>query len=255
MSLIQSEEKITYDCRWSTDVDDKFIEDFSVVEREVFGEYTGETFRNKYVGNIYGPSVLVIAYINQTPVAARALWRNDIEGTPCYQPCDTCVLDLCRGKGIFKTMTEKAMDLLPQGCQVYNFPNPNSYPGYIKMGWKLRSEYRERLFTMRRYLKEHPLSMDDEYADWWLKKGDTYKYLKIGKRYFLVSYIGRVCCYRVLAEISEVVAKRYARLMLGVVFYRSKATTFYNKRLLPLRVVSLQEGEILYIPPWKMDAI
>ena len=42
-----------YDCRFSDNLDEKFIEDFISVEKAVFGEYTREYFDKKFIKNIF----------------------------------------------------------------------------------------------------------------------------------------------------------------------------------------------------------
>lgn len=247
--------EIFYDCRWSDCVDDKFIKDFIVTENAVFGgNYTEEHFRKKYIDNIYGKSVVEVVYLDGEPVAARGLWRNDIDGKPSYQPGDTCVTEVCRGKGIFTEMTKRSIEMLSADDLIYNFPNQNSYPGYIKMGWKLVGEYGMVVFTKaKKYLVEHPVKLNKEYADWWLNGKEGIFYIKCGNEYFLVRYMKKLC-YRIIACADREVALRYKKASLGVCFYRSQRKTFYNKKLgMPLHVVSKQD--IKYVPLWKMDVI
>lgn len=247
--------EIIYDCRWSDDVDEKFIEDFIATENAVFNNnYTKEQFQKKYIDNIFGKSIVEVVYLDGAPVAARGLWRNDVNGKKAYQPGDTCVTDACRGKGIFTVMTKKSIEMTDEDDLIYNFPNQNSYPGYMKMGWKLVGEYGLVLFTgNKRYLREHPQKMDLEYANWWID-GDTGLFMKKkGKEYYLVRKIRRFC-YRIIACVVEEVAKKFPPMPLGICFYRSTRKTFYNKKLgAPLHVVS--KSEIDNIPLWKMDVI
>lgn len=246
---------IIYDCRWSDAVDEKFINDFIDTEKAVFHcNYTKEFFKKKYVDNIYGKSVVEVVYLDGEPVAARGLWRNDIYGKPSYQPGDTCVTEVCRGKGIFTEMTKKSLELLNEDDIVYNFPNQNSFPGYMKMGWKLVNEYGLKLFVSNKeYLKEHPIKMDTEYADWWLNSRKGFFYFKKGGQYYLVRKM-RKGCYKIAACVEKEVANRYSRKPFGICFYRSTKKTFYNKKLgLPVHVVSKQDIE--YIPIWKIDVI
>lgn len=247
--------EIVYDCRWSDSIDEKFINDFIKIQNAVFGGgYTKKLFIKKYVENIYGKSVVEVVYLDGEPVAARGLWRNDIFGTSSYQPGDTCVTEVCRGKGIFTEMTKKSLEFLSDGDVIYNFPNQNSYPGYIKMGWHLVKEYGFILFkSAKKYLKEHPIKMDKEYADWWLKDADCFSYFKSGKEYFLVRPL-RKFGYKICACVPKEVALNFKRKPFGICFYRSEKKTFYNKKMgLPIRVVSKQN--IDYIPLWKMDVI
>ncbi|MBE6673954.1 MAG: GNAT family N-acetyltransferase [Ruminococcaceae bacterium] len=247
--------EIIYDCRWSDNVDDKFIADFIATENAVFNcGYTEELFRKKYIDNIFGKSIVEVVYLDGQPVAARGLWRNDVDGKRSYQPGDTCVTEICRGKGIFTEMTKKSLELTEEGDLIYNFPNQNSFPGYMKMGWKLVGEYGLVLFGgNKRYLSEHPQKMDAEYADWWLDEKNEFFVKKSGKEYYLVRKI-RGVWYRIVACVEEDVAKRFPKMGFGVCFYRSTRKTFYNKKLgAPLHVVS--KGDAVNIPLWKMDVI
>ena len=246
---------IIYDCRWSTDVDEKFISDFCKVEHEVFHNgYSKEYFEHKFIRNIYGASVLEVVYVDDNPSAARALWRNDLDGREAYQPGDTCVLDNCRGKGVFTEMTMRSIAMLPKDAIIYNFPNHKSYPGYMKMGWKLLHEYGVRLFTVKRYLTEHPKMMDDDYASWWVIGNDNLYYIKRGLRYFLVRKDRRPFMKHVVACVDEKVAKSFPKSSCGLFFYPSEKETFYNRRFLKSHVVCRNSG-LNYIPTWKIDAL
>ena len=247
--------EIIYDCRWSDRLDDKFIQDFLDTANAVFGGgFTRELFQRKYQDNIYGNSVVVVVYLDGNPVAARGLWRNDIGGKESYQPGDTCVLEVCRGKGVFTEMTKQSMALLPEDARVYNFPNRNSYPGYIKMGWHLVGDYGMVLFSgVKEFFREHPQTMDKAYADWWLSDDAGFYSMKVGASYFLVRPMYRFC-YKICAAVERETAERFPKMPPGICFYRSKKKTFYNKHLgLPLHVVSKQT--IDYVPIWKMDVI
>lgn len=248
------ESDIKYDCRWSGKVDNHFMEDFLQVQNEVFHHGTKEDFIRQFTNNIYGESVIVVVYIDHRPVAARALWRNDIYGKEAYQPGSTCVLEICRGRGIFTEMTERALDMLPTGAIVYNFPNPYSYPGYIKMGWTLLHDYKMRLFiSYKAYIHEHPVKIDDEYFEWWLK-GRTLTYMHRKGHFFLLNKDHRPFCYRILGEVSETAAKCFPQTRIGLFFYKSTRQTWYNKRQLYSHVVT-RNPEVGYIPTWKIDAI
>ncbi len=56
---------------------------------------------------------------------------------------DTATRPGCQRKGLFSTLTMKAMnDLTAEGAQfVFNTPNEKSLPGYLKMGWSIVSEW------------------------------------------------------------------------------------------------------------------
>ena len=246
---------IVYDCRWTTDLDEKFIADFCKVEHEVFhNHYSRELFDHKFVNNIYGPSVLEVVYIDGEASAARALWRNDIEGREAYQPGDTCVMENCRGKGVFSEMTKRSIALLPINAIIYNFPNHLSFPGYMKMGWSLLHEYGIRLFTPGRYLKEHSMKMDNDYARWWVMGNKHLSYLKKGGKYFLVKPDRRPLMKHIVACVDEEVAKAFPKSSIGLFFYPSEKKTFYNRRFMKSHVVC-RNSDFQYIPTWKIDAL
>ena len=249
-------ENIIYDCRWSGEADDKFAEDFISTVSKVFKfEYTRELFDRKYINNIYGESVLVVVYINGRPEGARGLWRNDIHERESYQPGDTCVTEACRGKGIFSEMTKRSVAMLPENAIIYNFPNDNSYPGYMKMGWTLVNDYGFVLFSKKAYNKEHPEKMSVEYANWWVTEDRGILYKKKGKEYFLVKRLNKPFCYQVIASTEKEVAERFPNAKIGIYFFRSQKKTFYNKKMgLPLHVVC-KNPEISNIPLWKIDAL
>lgn len=245
---------IVYDCRWSDALDENFISDYLSVQQEVFNCGTREEFELQFEKNIYGRSVVVVVYVDEKPAAARALWRNDVSGRESYQPGSTCVLPVCRGKGIFSEMTKRAMAMLPDNAIIYNFPNPNSYPGYIKMGWKLLHDYNVCLLTCYdEYKKEHPVMMSSDYANWWVK-GRNLTYTKCFGHYFLLQKDHRPLCYRILAEVEEQTAKMFPHTRCGLFFYKSEKQTWYNKRFALGHVVT-RNPELGYIPTWKIDAI
>lgn len=246
---------ILYDCRWTTELDEKFIADFCTVEQSVFRNiYSMEYFEQKYIRNIYGPSVLEVVYIDGVRSAARALWRNDIEGREAYQPGDTCVMENCRGKGVFSEMTKRAITLLPPDAIIYNFPNQYSYPGYMKLGWSLLHEYGVRLFTPKRYFKEHPIKMDNQYARWWVEGNKHLSYLKKGDKYFLVRPDRRPLMKHIVACIDEEVARLFPKSSFGIFFYPSEKETIYNRRFMKSHVVC-RNSDMKYIPTWKIDVL
>lgn len=249
------EESIIYDCRWSDALDAKFVRDFRNMCSTVFNyDFTDYEFNRKFIDNPYGKSVLVVVYLDGKPCAARALWRNDINGKESYQPGDTCVLEICRGKGIFPEMTRRAIAMLPKDAIIYNFPNQNSVKGYLNMGWSLLHDYHMNLFTTyKTYKKEHPYAMDDEFADWWIK-GRQLLYIKRDGYYFLIAKHSRRFCYRVIAEVSEKTATQFPRKRLGIMFYLGDKVCWYNKRFASNHVVT-KNPEIGYIPTWKIDAV
>lgn len=247
-------ENIVYDIRWSDQLDEKYINDFLYVQHEVFHCGSCEEFKRQFEDNIYGKSIIVVVYLDGNPVAARGLWRNDIEGREAYQPGSTCVLPICRGKGIFKTMTMQAIARLSPSAIIYNFPNNNSFPGYMKMGWNLLHDYRARLYlSYKDYHEEHPMIADKDYVDWWLL-GKNLFYVQRGGHYFLVQKDHRPFCWHILAEVDKESALGFPKMKWGILFYKSTMVTWYNKRLGASHVV-FRGRDLKYIPTWKIDAV
>jgi hypothetical protein len=59
------------------------------------------------------------------------------------QSCDSAVLEQYRGKGIFTSIIQNAQkELQSQGVDfLFGFPNSNSYPGFIKLGWRHEADF------------------------------------------------------------------------------------------------------------------
>lgn len=247
---------LKYDSRWSDKADDKFISDYNLLQNTVFQNgYSKELFKKKYLENIYGPSIIIVVYGNGKPIGARAFWRNDIDGIEAYQPGDVCVLEECRGKGVFTEMTKRAFAMLPKDAIIYTFPNSNSFPAHLKMGNKLIASYYPRLFSHKRYQKEHTLKLDKEYAKWWLTSNDRIEFIERQRAFYLVSDYGLPFMYMVLAEVDEKTAKMFHRANpFGIYFYRSTKQSFYNKNKRPLYIVCKNEN-VIYIPTWKVDSL
>lgn len=102
----------------------------------------GLSFWNwKYEKNPFGQTKLHKITHGDKIIGCGTLWPFQfvLKGKElrAYQPCDTVVLKEYRGKGLFSKLNRKrisdaeleAVDFL------FNFPNSQSLPGYIKMGW------------------------------------------------------------------------------------------------------------------------
>lgn len=98
-------------------------------------------WRWKHWENPFGKSSVLLAFENETLVGVRAFmkweWRFHNKVIQSVRAVDTATHPEHQGKGIFTTLT---LSLVEQ-CKtdgigfVFNTPNKNSMPGYIKMGW------------------------------------------------------------------------------------------------------------------------
>lgn len=256
---MDEERKYIVKAVWSSKLTTDMIRDFCFACNTVFGgNMTEESFRKKYVENIYGDSVICVVYDeNGCTVGARALWRNDIDGKRAFQPCDTCVLKQYRGQKIFEKMTAYALDMISTDDVIYNFPNANSRRLYLKLGWTVNGEYKPRFWKgYKAYISEHPERMSDEYFNWWVKEkcGDKYMFLKKGGKYYLVKNRGKFL-RMVTAEISAKTACQLRKASgFRLLVYLSKTIRNYNKNHESYYVLYKSKNDIK-IPTWKVDVI
>ena len=102
---------------------------------------TPELFRWKHIDNPFGPSVMLVAEVDETVVGLRAFmrWELDCGGDTiqCGRAVDTATHPDYLRRGIFRLLTMEALDVARDvGLQlIFNTPNERSRPGYLKMGW------------------------------------------------------------------------------------------------------------------------
>ena len=214
---------VIYDCRWTTEIDEKFLNDWKFVENSVFDIFSDELIRRKYFDNIYGPSILAVAYLDGKPVGADALWRNDVNGRIAFQSSDTCVLKEARGHGIMTGITKQELAKAPEGCYIYGCPNGQSHHGYNKMGWNEVQMCKGILFSPKKYAKEYPEKMPYEYAKWWIRGSNKYHIKKRGHYYVIVKYDSYPFWHaHLIAEVDKKTAELYPRYKgFSLFFYRS----------------------------------
>lgn len=105
------------------------------------GKRPPEFFRWKHYSNPFGRSFILLAEADDRIAGVRAFmrWRfraGDREVT-AVRAVDTATHPDFQGRGIFSRLTLTALDALrAEGVDlVFNTPNQNSLPGYLKMGW------------------------------------------------------------------------------------------------------------------------
>ena len=100
-------------------------------------------FRWKHLENPFGPSPGWAAFDGDRMVAFRTLlrWRFAQAGTQLemVRAVDTATDPDHQGKGLFRRLTTEAVESLAAGGvdAVFNTPNDQSRPGYLKMGWSV----------------------------------------------------------------------------------------------------------------------
>jgi len=116
--------------------------EFVFSEQEYYANNrTLEWWNWKYERSPFGDSIIIVAEHNEKIVGVRAFWPWEFacrgQVLKAYQPVDTVVHPDCQGQGLFTKLTVKA---LKQATEIgtdllFNFPNQNSMPGYLKLGW------------------------------------------------------------------------------------------------------------------------
>jgi len=104
---------------------------------------TLDYWRWKHVANPFGESPVLVGEADGQLVALRAFmrwtWRSGGQDVSAVRAVDTATHPDHRGQGLFKRLTLRLRDEM-QGegvAFVYNTPNAQSRPGYLKMGWSL----------------------------------------------------------------------------------------------------------------------
>src|SRR5882672_10599896 len=101
-----------------------------------------EFWRWKHVDNPFGPSPVLVALEGERIIGVRAFlrweWTRKQELFRAVRAVDTATDPDFQGRGIFSKLTLNLVDTCKhEGIDfVFNTPNDQSKPGYLKMGWK-----------------------------------------------------------------------------------------------------------------------
>jgi len=112
----------------------------------------------KHEDNPFGASPVLLAEEDSTLIGVRAFmswqWKLENEVWNSYRAVDTATHPQHQGKGIFKILTLNALDLVHQKGDsfVFNTPNEQSRPGYLKMGWEIVGKIKVALVPTFFYL-------------------------------------------------------------------------------------------------------
>ncbi|MDH4169103.1 MAG: GNAT family N-acetyltransferase [Acidimicrobiia bacterium] len=99
-------------------------------------------FEWKHLQNPFGPSALLVAVDGGELVGLRALMRWEFSRgdgpVRAVRPVDTATHPDHQGRGIFRRLTEHAIEVeSAEGVAfAFNTPNQQSRPGYLRMGWQ-----------------------------------------------------------------------------------------------------------------------
>ena len=108
------------------------------------GDPNEEFFRWKHHDNVFGTSPAWVALHDGAVVGYRTFlrWRfldDDGKQVRAVRAVDTATDPAYQGMGIFRTLTLRAAAelTLAGDALVFNTPNDQSRPGYLKMGWSV----------------------------------------------------------------------------------------------------------------------
>lgn len=102
-----------------------------------------EIWNFKHVVNPFGASLVLVAEEDEKIVGVRAFmrweWKKEKFVYRALRAVDTATHPEYQGRGIFKKLTLKAVELSKEHEDnfIFNTPNDQSRPGYLKMGWKV----------------------------------------------------------------------------------------------------------------------
>ncbi|MCF6465480.1 hypothetical protein C3E90_06215 [Clostridium sp. Cult2] len=252
-------EDIIYTCKLSSELSEKEKSSFIEVFNTVFHtKYNLEWFNWKYLDNIYGDSYIVLAYDGEELIGIRVFWRNDIEGHLSYQPCDTAVLERYRGKGIFTKSSLIALENT-KGAFIYNFPNENSLPGNLKLGWEINKYcYLEPVFSKSK-LKDETHYIHEDYLVWRFIKSPIkkYHYYQKDNQSYLLFERGKNIYY-ILGRFNSEYNEYFMKADFPLLFkYTTKETVIYKIFKNRATIVSFNNGikgiEKIQIPIYKGD--
>ena len=105
--------------------------------------WTPDYWRWKHASNPFGASPVLVGEADGQLVALRAFmrwtWRSAGQDVAAVRAVDTATHPDYRGRGLFKRLTLRLRDEMHEEgtAFVFNTPNAQSRPGYLKMGWSL----------------------------------------------------------------------------------------------------------------------
>ena len=139
---------------------------------------TQEWWNWKYERNVFGKPIHIVATSDERLVGFRSFWPWEFicrgQVLKAYQPVDTVVHPDFQGLGLFTKLTVKALKQASEiGADLlFNFPNQNSLPGYLKLGWNYVSKLSwlvkplrpfHLLKTLKNKEKAIPVELDEKY--------------------------------------------------------------------------------------------
>ncbi|MCZ2845025.1 MAG: GNAT family N-acetyltransferase [Candidatus Bathyarchaeota archaeon] len=122
--------------------EDELVQIVGLIRSSLDPEFTTDFFKWKHLENPFGKSYGLVAWSGDKIIGLRVFmfWEFIQENKKVLRsirPVDTVVDSNFRGRGLFKKLTLQGLE----NCKgqynfIFNTPNNNSLPGYLKMGWE-----------------------------------------------------------------------------------------------------------------------
>ncbi len=109
---------------------------------ETSSRKTEQVWNYKHVRNPFGESLVLVACDKDRIIGVRAFmkwkWKKENTVFDAYRAVDTATHPDFQGRGVFKKLTLEALSKAKslKDHFVFNTPNSQSKPGYLKLGWK-----------------------------------------------------------------------------------------------------------------------
>ncbi len=136
-----SENRVVYQLAKPTDLE-QIVMLFETCLGSDGGAPTVAFWNWKHYQNPGGTSPVILAWDDDKLVGIRAFmcfkFHNKNGEIKAYRPVDTATHPEYQGKGIFKNLTLLLIDdlkAIDEKAFIFNTPNAQSKPGYLKMGW------------------------------------------------------------------------------------------------------------------------
>ncbi|CAM4240452.1 GNAT family N-acetyltransferase [Gillisia hiemivivida] len=121
---------------------------------ETSSKKTEAVWRYKHIENPFGKSLVLVAVENDKLIGVRALmrwkWQLGKQVFSTLRAVDTATHPEHQGKGVFKKLTLKAIEIAREQSDhfIFNTPNTQSLPGYLKMGWEEVDKLKIRIISV-----------------------------------------------------------------------------------------------------------
>jgi GNAT superfamily N-acetyltransferase len=141
--MIETNARLSFDVRPYRDEDEPQVLDLlrATLGNGPAGVRSSEFFRWKHASSPFGRSFMLVADLDGRIIGLRAFMRWTFRAGErihrAVRAVDTATHPDFQGKGIFSHLTLAALDELKNDVDfVFNTPNDQSLPGYLKMGWR-----------------------------------------------------------------------------------------------------------------------